>query len=138
MIDFFSLPKDILIHIYEYDPTYNEIYDKVIRSINRTNVMREYLENKKKRQKKEDVIMNLHDIKHRNTFSSYIYDYPMYLGTYYEIHDNIKSIVDSHELYSYYRKERRFRTDEYLYEYIKEVRNIREYENKWIYISSSQ
>ena len=48
MIDFFSLPKDILIHIYQYDPTYYEVYNQVLQSFNRTSLMKDYLENEKK------------------------------------------------------------------------------------------
>lgn len=134
MIDFFSLPKEILILIYQYDSTYYEIYNKVLQHFNRTSLMKDYLENEKKKSRK-DICFFLQCMTHTRTFS--VYEYPDYRKRYYEVHDSINSVIESHKYYGYI-KEFKCKTNEDLYNLIKKVtKTIKYYKNKWILISLS-
>ena len=133
MIDFFSLPKDILIHIYQYDPTYYEVYNQVLQSFNRTSLMKDYLENEKK-ESTLNISLFLYVRKHSRTFSRFQFEYLDYCKIYYEIHDSINSLIDSHKSYSYI-KDFKCKTNKDLYNLIKKVEKpIKYYKKKWIIV----
>jgi hypothetical protein len=144
IINFFKLPNDILIRIYQFDSTYHEIYNKVLQQLYnsffvRTLIMNEYLYDEYYDYEEDliDFMDRLCIIKHTDMFSVFEFldnDFTMY----FEIHDTIESMININYNFSSCSDYIENKLNMSVYDCIREDHDIIKYMNKWILFSNYQ